>query len=603
LKQAVETLGYISLAAYAALALATINQWRGRRDRATAWAALCFGTLGLVVVLGQIVPNHPHGFTEQFLLKLDVAFFLLFPYLLHRFTTAFRTARLLLERLLGLMTLTMLIWTFALPRIPQSGDPRPTWFWVYLVGFLFHWTILSTIAAVRLWRAGRGQPGVARRRMRLLAFATATLTLALFLVAATSADYSALALASSALGIVSAITFLLGLAPPPVVRVLWRRREQERVQNAIRDLITLARSQEEVAERVLAPMADIVGAQAVTIYNADGDIVGSHGLPAGADEPQRPDIQALELEIPAGKLKVWASRYAPFFGNEELRLVETLGALTGIALDRVRLFQQEHEMRLALERADEVKTNFIALASHELRTPVTTIHGLASTLNNVGERLDDQQRAELRDALERQAGRMAKLVDQLLDLSRLDAEAIPIAPERFNVRERLEEIVASAAAERAAEIEIGAPADLEASADPAALERIVSNLVTNALRYGSPPVTIRASRTDRHLRVAVEDRGEGVPPQFVPDLFERFTRARSRGRVSGTGLGLAIARSYARAHDGDLVYEDAEPHGARFQLVLPTKNNNGNEDGDAQAETEVEAQRWKVFGRRAARSY
>src|SRR5207247_9003967 len=99
------------------------------------------------------------------------------------------------------------------------------------------------------------------------------------------------------------------------------------------------------------------------------------------------------------------------------------------ALDRVRLFQQEHEVRLALERADEIKTNFIALASHELRTPVTTILGLATTLNRRGDELDDRQRRDLRATLARQADRLAKLVEQLLDLSLLDAHAIPIAPE------------------------------------------------------------------------------------------------------------------------------------------------------------------------------
>ena len=100
----------------------------------------------------------------------------------------------------------------------------------------------------------------------------------------------------------------------------------------------------------------------------------------------------------------------------------------------------------------------------------------------------------------------------------------------------------------------------------------MSNLVTNAFRYGMPPVQVRATQNDRHLRLSVEDRGSGVPAEFVPDLFERFTRSdRSRQSASGTGLGLAIARSYARAHGGDLLYEDADPHGARFQLVLPVK--------------------------------
>src|SRR5206468_9487450 len=157
----------------------------------------------------------------------------------------------------------------------------------------------------------------------------------------------------------------------------------------------------------------------------------------------------------------------------------------------------------------------------------------------------ERQHRDVRDTLERQADRMAKLVEQLLDLSRLDADAISITPERINLRDRIEEIVASVAAERRDDVQIRIAPDLEAPADPGALDRIVGNLVANALRYGSPPVNVDAVRHDRHLRLSVEDRGEGVPAQFVPQLFERFTRGGER--VGGSGLGLAIARSYARA--------------------------------------------------------
>jgi signal transduction histidine kinase len=599
LKLAVDILGYVSLVAYAGLAVATINQWRKQRDRAAAWAALCFGALGLVVVMGQIIPNHPHSFGARLGQKFDVAVLLLFPYLLHRFTTVFRVATSRLERLLGLMTVGMIAWTFALPRIPASGEPRSDWFYAYLAAFMVHWTVLSSVAATRLWRAGSGQPSVARRRMRVLALATAALTIALFFVVITSRSNTWLAVSSSALAIAAAVAFLLGLVPPAIVRMLWRRPEQERVQDAIRDLIALSRSQREVAARVLRPMADIVGARALRIRNDEGELVGSYGIPEGREGPDPDDAQVFELDIPSGALTVWASPYAPFFGREELRLLETVGAFTGIALERVRLFQQEHEVRLALERADEIKTNFIALASHELRTPVTTILGLASTLNRRGDDLNEEQRRELRETLERQADRMAKLVEQLLDLSRLDADAIAITPEALNLRDRLEEIVAGVAAERMAEVDIAVDPDLVALADPSALERIVGNLVANALRYGSPPVRVQVVQQDRHLRVFVEDCGEGVPEQFVPELFERFTRS-GRERVGGTGLGLAIARSYARAHDGDLVYENVEPHGARFQLVLPIKKNgNGNgDDPEPEPPPEVEAHGWRLLGRR-----
>jgi len=435
--------------------------------------------------------------------------------------------------------------------------------------------------------------------MRILAFAASLLTIALFFAAATSQTYSGLALVSSVLGIASALAFLVALAPPAVVRMVWRRPAQERVQDAVRDLITLSRSQAEVAQRVLGPMADIVGARALCLRNDEGDLVGSYGIEEGELEPAHAgDAQQFLIEIPSGSLTVWASRYAPFFGREELRLLETVGAFTGLALDRVRLFQQEHEARLALERADEIKTNFIALASHELRTPVTTILGLATTLNRRGDDLDDRQRHELRDTLERQADRMAKLVEQLLDLSRLDADAISIAPEQINLRERVDEIVASVAGERTEDVQVRIDPELEAPADPGALDRIVGNLVANALRYGMPPVSVDAEQHDRHLRVFVEDHGDGVPPQFVPQLFERFTRG-GLERPGGSGLGLAIARSYARAHDGDLVYEDAEPHGARFQLVLPVKSSGNSDQAKAEIDTppEVEAHGRRLIGR------
>jgi signal transduction histidine kinase len=244
--------------------------------------------------------------------------------------------------------------------------------------------------------------------------------------------------------------------------------------------------------------------------------------------------------------------------------------VTGLALDRVRLYAAEHESRLQLERANELKANFIALAAHELRTPMTTIHGFVTTLHHLGDRLDPEQRDTVREALIQQTERMARLVEQLLDLSRLDAEAIEIAPERVDVRAQVEEIVRASALDPG-QVEVRVPEDAVATVDRNVLERVIGNLLTNAVRYGQPPVIISAERTDRHVRISVEDRGQGVPAEFVPDLFERFSRSEgSRASAVGTGLGLAIARSYARAHGGDLVYEDASPTGARFRLILPT---------------------------------
>ena len=574
---AVQTFRVINLVAFIALGAIAFLVWRRRRDRASVWAAASFGAIGLLELL-SLVPNHPGNLPERAVGRVEIALLVLFPYLLFRFTTAFRRPGRELANVLFLLTAVLVVWTFALPRLPQAGEGYYPFFTAFVAVFMVHWSALSIVSAVRLWRAGSEQPTVARRRMHLLSTASFMLTLALVFAVFTSNKSSGVALGSGVLATVSVVSFLFGFAPPYALRLLWRAPENARLQEAIASLLTFAESQEEVASRVLEPAAAIVGARASAIRNAEGKIVGAWNLPHetwrtlehGEEVPPTwDDAEVVEVSVPGGAILVWTSPYAPFFGDEELALLRTLGALTGLALDRVRLYQAEHSARVALERANEVKTNFIALAAHELRTPMTTIHGFVTTLHHLGDRLDDEQREQVRGALIQQTQRMAQLVEQLLDLSRLDAEAIEIAPAPVGLRAQLEEIVAATAPDPSA-VEIDAADDVVAVVDRNALYRIVSNLVTNAIRYGSPPVVVRAAQTDRHIRITVEDHGVGVPAQFVPDLFERFTRSEhSRGVASGTGLGLAIARSYARAHGGDLFYEDAEPHGARFQFVLP----------------------------------
>jgi signal transduction histidine kinase len=574
----VEAVDYLNLVAFLAVSLAAVVQWWRRRDRASFWAMLAFAALAIAVVVGRFIPEDGETRAIDIITRLDIALLLLFPYLLYRFTTAFNPRDRRIDAGLTVLSVIMIAWTFALPDFPASGEPRPASFIAYLVGFLLHWTLLSVISSVRLWRAGRGQPNLAKRRMRLLASASALLTAALFVAALGTEEDSALAAVGGLLTLVSSVGFYLGLAPPQLIRLLWRRPEQRRLQEAIQELMTIAKSREEIVQRVLAPMADIVGARAVAIRDSSGAVLGTYNVPEdlletleqGGSLPALDSERVLELDMPDGSLVIWTTPYAPFFGDEELALLRTLGVLTAVALDRVRLFEQEHVARVALEQADELKTNFVALAAHELRTPVAAIHGFVQTLNRLSDRLDQTRQEELLQALERQTERMSALVEQLLDLSRLDAEAVEIVPARFQVATRVDELTRIAAGPDA-NIDIEIPAELELDADPTAFDRIVGNLIANAVRYGEPPVIVRAQQNDRHFRLIVEDHGHGVPSDFVPELFERFRRSPgSREHSQGTGLGLAIARSFAQAHGGDLLYEDAAPHGARFQLVLPT---------------------------------
>lgn len=571
--------GILNSVAFVTLAVVSVRQWRRRRNAAAGWLALGFLCLGLIVSIGRLVPAHPHGLLPEGGQRVEVELLVLFPFLLYRFATAFVPPSRRLQQLVGGLTVLLSAWTFALPRVPVAGEHWPGWFRAYLIAFLIHWTVLSVVVSLRLWRAGRGQAGVARSRMQMLSFASASLTAAIVGSAFQGSASSVTAVVVAVLAFASATGYLLGLAPPGPVRASWRSSEQAKLQEAIRGLMTLATTPAEVAARVVAPAAAIVGARGAAVLDGEGRVLASDGIDslvlaeiaAGTGSRTSAGTEAVRIDQPGASLVVLTSAYAPFFGDEELSVLRTVAALTGIALDRVRLFEQEHESRLALERANEVMANFVALAAHELRTPVTTIHGFVQTLTQLGDRLEGAQQDELRVGLEQQTTRMASLVEQLLDLSRLDADAVEIRPQRVDLRERLEEIVAIAAGARRSDVVVEVPDDLDAMVDPAILGHIVINLVTNAFRYGSPPVRVSARRGKGHVHVLVEDAGPGVARELEETLFERFTRAGvSRDRVAGTGLGLAIAHAYARAHRGDLRYERRHPTGARFVVELPS---------------------------------
>ncbi len=244
------------------------------------------------------------------------------------------------------------------------------------------------------------------------------------------------------------------------------------------------------------------------------------------------------------------------FTRDEFELLQLVAARVAIAIERARL----HEETVQLE---QFRANFVAIASHELRTPATSVYGVLKTLAERGPELPDELRTELLRVGVEQGERLRRLLEELLDLSRLDAQAIDVEPRPVVLRAALGDIVAGALPD-GEDVELECAEDLAAILDPLVLERIVTNLLVNASHYGAPPIRIDAQLRDRQIRIAVEDSGPGIPPELEERIFDRF----ARGAQSGHGLGLAIARAYAQAHGGDLVY-DPRDAGARFVLVIP----------------------------------
>ena len=249
------------------------------------------------------------------------------------------------------------------------------------------------------------------------------------------------------------------------------------------------------------------------------------------------------------------------FTRDEVELLQLVAERVAIAIERA----QVHEELIQL---DQLKLNFVAIASHELRTPATSVYGVLKTLVERGPELSVELRDELLRVGVEQGERLRRLLEELLDLSRLDARAISVDPRPLVLKKALADVIQGSVSGSDA-VELDIPDDLAAVVDPLVLERVVSNLVANAVRYGAPPIRIVAHQRDRHLRIAVEDSGPGVPKDLEGRIFDRFARG---GTETGHGLGLAIARAYAQAHGGDLVY-DPRPGGARFELLIPQERN------------------------------
>ena len=210
---------------------------------------------------------------------------------------------------------------------------------------------------------------------------------------------------------------------------------------------------------------------------------------------------------------------------------------------------------------------FVADVSHELRTPLTALTTAADVLEAHGDGLDDAGGRAAR-LLVRESHRLATLVEDLMEISRLDAGAAPMAWEPVDVGS----LVRSAVAARGLAVELVADAGATTVADPRRLDAIVANLVANAYEHGSPPVRVGVTTNSDEVVVVVSDAGAGIAPDHLSRVFDRFYKAdpaRPGGR--GSGLGLAIARENARLHGGDLTVASPPGSGATFTLRLPRR--------------------------------
>ena len=222
----------------------------------------------------------------------------------------------------------------------------------------------------------------------------------------------------------------------------------------------------------------------------------------------------------------------------------------------------------AERRGEDALRRFIANASHELRTPLTAMSGLARVLADKRGELTPEVFDELVTTLGQQGDRTARLIEDLLDLSRAEQGQATARAEPVELAEAARRVLRTTSPPDGTSVDVGVPEDLVVLAEPASLERVLINLLTNAFNYGGPRVRIDATGDDGTSRIVVADDGPGVHPETIPDLFEPFTRG-PVPQGTGSGLGLAIARSLVESFGGEIHYEPGAPRGARFVMSLP----------------------------------
>ena len=229
-----------------------------------------------------------------------------------------------------------------------------------------------------------------------------------------------------------------------------------------------------------------------------------------------------------------------------------------------------------LERLELIRQEFLSNVSHELRTPLTSIIALAETLE-VGAIDEPAHNRRFLTIIQKNAARMHRLIDDILELSAIEAGNVKVTPEMVQLGPLVDDVVgslASAASSCTITLKNQVPSEVQVFADPHRLVQMLTNLIDNAIKFnregGSVEINYGGGTRDR---ISIDDTGEGIPAHHLDRLFERFyrvDRARSR-ELGGTGLGLAIVKHLARAHGGEVTVESRFGEGTRFTIELPQR--------------------------------
>jgi two-component system sensor histidine kinase KdpD len=337
------------------------------------------------------------------------------------------------------------------------------------------------------------------------------------------------------------------------------------VEAALLARITEAPLDQRPLGAVLEHVRDTFGMTGAALLERDAD--GEHPVAVAGDPPSADPT----LSAPAGeRLRLVADGPAVFAADQ--RFLTLLATAAARALQAERLAAQAARAR-ELAEIDKLRAALLAAVGHDLRTPLAGIKACVSSLREPDLGLTDAQQAELLATVDASADKMNDLVENLLALSRLQAGALSVHPRATAVDEITAAALLHTQPPPGRAVDVDVPDDLPpAWADPGLLERVIANLVANALDAGPPgrPVLVHARQEGNMIRLQITDHGPGVPADQRELMFTSFQRLNDHTTRHGLGLGLAIARGFTEAMNGTLTPTDTPGGGLTMTLTLPT---------------------------------
>ena len=609
--QAVVSLSFLALGVF------TVVDWLRHRERSRGYLALALATLGLTSVLSQL--NALTGYRVPAVGGLTLVLFMVSGYSLLLFRDSFipLSRRLRVGALVLTVTATAIALVVTLPSDPHQQPTAPQSVATIVVVLVWSACVIEPI--VRFWMASRRRPAVQRARLRAIAGGYGAIVLILLVAgfSGTAASNPVVQWLFEGVALVAVPLLYVSFAAPRWLRRLWRQGEEDEYRDAVHDLVLFSPDRPTLARRASEWGLRLVGAEGIAIVDANGEILAlrgltretAHRLAAQVDPKGQPSLLAtqgsrrddaivvpLPLDLGLGAMVVVSGPYTPFFGTDEVSRIRGYAANLTAALDRARVTER-------LAALEKTKTQFLNLASHELRSPLGVINGYLSILEQGSLGKLDEAGLRAIEVLKAKTAELNVLVAQMLDSARLEDGRLALKRNRMDLRdvagEAMQVVRPLAGPNHVLTLETPeVPVIVLGDADR--IKTIISNLLENAIKYSPNGGRIQGvvSTADRVAILRVVDDGVGIAPEDLPRLFNRFERIEHRetSQVGGTGLGLYLSRELARQHGGDIHVESRPPSGSTFTLTLPVVSAPADVSQPIQIEPEPAAPRLHVVG-------